>query len=124
MELQQFVTESLNQILKGISQAQSANTYNGIEINPSLRHYIDRGRDDWVGDDHKLPNDVLLTPTGEIVVMVHFDIAVTVMEGTGTKGGIGVFAGAVGLGTQGQSDKSSTSATKLQFKVPVVLPHR
>ncbi len=124
MELQQFVTESLNQILKGISEAQRTNCYNGIEINPSLRHYIDRDRDDWVGAQHKLPGDVLLTPEGRVVVMVHFDIAVTVSEGTGTKGGIGVFAGAVGLGTQGQSDKSSTSATKLEFKVPVVFPHR
>ena len=124
MELQQFVTESLNQILKGISDAQGSNRYNGIEINPSLRHYIDERSEDWVGGTQKLPTDVFLTPTGQVVVMIHFDIAVTVVEGTGSKGGIGVFVGAVGLGTQGQSDKSSTSATKLQFKVPVVLPHR
>src|SRR5690242_1397191 len=124
MELQQFVTESLNQILKGVSDAQGANNYNGIEINPNLAHYIDRSRQDWVGKDHKLPNDVLITAQGQVVVMVHFDVAVTATEGSGRKGGIGVFVGAIGLGSQGQSDKSNVSATKIQFKVPVALPHR
>ena len=123
MELQQFITESLNQILKGIAEARRANNYDRIQINPSLPHYLDRNHENWVADLQKLPSDILLTPSGEIVVMVHFDVAVTATEGTGSKGGIGVFVGAGGLGSQGQSDKSSTSATKLQFKVPVVLPH-
>lgn len=117
MELQQFVSESLNQIIQGVTDAKRANTHSGIEVNPRLTNSA-------LGEDAriKLPEDVILSAEGKTVVIVNFDVAVTVTEGTGTKGGIGVFTGLVGLGSQGQTDKSNISITKMQFKVPVALP--
>ena len=53
---------------------------------------------------------------------IEFDVAVTVTEGTQTKGGIGVFMGAVGLGSQGQSSNQNASVTRIKFSVPLVLP--
>jgi small neutral amino acid transporter SnatA (MarC family) len=49
-------------------------------------------------------------------------VAVTATDGTKTKGGIGVFVGAVGLGSQGQSEELKQSMSKIKFTVPLALP--
>ncbi len=120
--LQQFVTETLNQILKGVSEAQRTNNYNGIEINPTLTHYTNAGHSEFIGKEAKLPADIVVNRDGKVMVMVDFDVVITTSEGTGTKGGIGVFVGAVGLGSQGQSSQASTSESRVKFRVPVVMP--
>lgn len=56
------------------------------------------------------------------VAMVEFDIALSEAKGTDTKGGIGVFLGAVGLGSQGASHGESSSNSRVKFSVPIVLP--
>jgi hypothetical protein len=38
------------------------------------------------------------------------------------RGGIGVFAGAVGLGSTGKTDKSQTAVNRIKFRVPVFYP--
>jgi hypothetical protein len=53
---------------------------------------------------------------------LEFDVAVTAQEGTATKGGIGVFAGAIGLGSQGQSTAANQTVSRIKFAVPVLLP--
>jgi hypothetical protein len=50
--------------------------------------------------------------TGAIAKEIEFDVAVTVIEGTQTKGGIGVFVGPIGIGSQGQSNVSNQSILK------------
>jgi hypothetical protein len=63
--------------------------------------------------------------TGEVVGMVEFDVAVRATEGKETKGGIGVVAGVIGLGSSGKSDSSSGSESRIKFSIPVLLPvHR
>jgi hypothetical protein len=121
MELQAFVTESLSQILNGVNEAMKKNSHDRIQINPRLTFESSLAR--GARSHPPLPDEVILSTDGFAVVMVNFDISVTASEGTGTKGGIGVFVGAVGLGSQGQSDASKSSATKIQFKVPVVFAH-
>jgi hypothetical protein len=56
------------------------------------------------------------------VDQVDFDVAVTAVEGKGTKGGIGVFVGAVGLGSLGESNVSSSTVSRIRFSVRVRLP--
>ena len=55
--------------------------------------------------------------------VVAFDVALTATEGTGSKGGIGVVAGIVSLGTAGHSNNENTSVSRVQFSIPVVLPN-
>lgn len=57
-----------------------------------------------------------------LVFLVHFDVALTAEEGTKTKGGIGVVAGVFALGTQGAFNESSSAISRIQFKVPLLLP--
>jgi hypothetical protein len=53
---------------------------------------------------------------------VQFDIAVTVVQGTGKKGGAGIFVGAIGIGGQATSEATNTSISRIKFSVPVHLP--
>ena len=53
---------------------------------------------------------------------ISFDVAVTAGRGSKTQGGVAVFAGAFGLGSKGQSEKSNEKLNRIQFSIPVRLP--
>lgn len=98
MELQDFIAETLKEIISGVRRAQESAIDLGAKINP-------RG--------------------GSIVEMrnVQFDVAVSTSEGAEKKGGIGVFVGPVGsVGSQDQSDLASSSMSRIKFSVPLKLP--
>lgn len=94
MELQQFITESLKQIMTGISKAQEDDANTG-----TINAY-----------------NTSMLPIKEI----EFDVAVTVNEEQGTNGGIGIFAGAIGVGAKGQSLSSNSSVSRIKFSIPVI----
>jgi hypothetical protein len=123
MELQQFITETLNQILRGVAEAKNTNGCIRTEISPNLKHYFDATHESYVGGDIKPPGDVALTSGGQIVVMVDFDVVLSKSDGSQNKGGIGVYLGGVGIGTQAIADAQDKSETTIHFRVPVVLPH-
>jgi len=111
MKLKDFVAETLREIIDGVVEAQEHYKTKGGSVNSgNITFRTDQGLQMW---DKK---------TGQPVQMVDFDVAVTTVEGSSTKGGIGVFVGPVGLGSQGKSDASSTSESKIRFQVPVLLP--
>ncbi len=111
MELKDFVAESIKQIIDGVNEAKRFASENGAVINPRQ----------WIGNvanvDAKRDS-----VTYAAIETIGFDIAVTAVEGKSTKGGIGVFAGAVGLGTQGLSENQTSSMSRIRFSVPIVLP--
>jgi hypothetical protein len=109
MELQQFVAETLKQIVAGIVDAQSAM--------PSEVRVCPRWERNAVNKE-----DMVERGTGRRVEEVAFDVAVTAHEGKETKGGVGVVAGVFALGSQGQSSATNQSITRIKFSVPVVLP--
>jgi hypothetical protein len=112
VKLEDFVSETLKQIVNGVRTAQDYAMENGASINPStLSFRTDQG-------------EVRLyeRKTGRIAQEIDFDIAVTTTEGTKTKGGIGIFVGPVGLGSQGQLDSTNSSMSRIKFKVPMLLP--
>nr|WP_156696911.1 MULTISPECIES: hypothetical protein [Pseudomonas] len=115
MELKQFVTAVLTEILDGVKDSQRAIEHaREGEVNPQL-----------ATNQGALQNQGrLVSRWGQLVQTVKFDVAVTVEEGTGTKGGIGIFIGAVGLGSQGESKTSQASVSRIQFEVPVALPYQ
>ena len=111
MELQEFITQSITQIVNGVKKAQDQNETDA-RVNPSDLRLGD-------GVTHKelydFEHHMLLT-------RVEFDVAVTTEDSKGTKGGIGVFVGSVGLGTQGQSEARNSFVSRLKFSVPISLP--
>lgn len=114
MELKDFISKTLQEITLAIKEAQD-NIVDGGVINPKNIRVCGDGRkyaDASVGKGEKPVQDI------------EFDVAVTATEGKETKGGIGVFVGAVGAGSQGQSEKSNTSYSRIKFSVPVLFPQQ
>jgi len=106
------VTETLVQIAQGVKAAQALVVLDGAVINPSLSGAAS------INSQHGL----LPTHGGVAARVVNFDVALTVNEVTGTKGGIGVFVGAVTLGSSGQSNAENVSVSHVKFSVPMSLP--
>lgn len=98
MKLQDFVSETLKEIIDGVLAAQRYAASKNARINPG-------------------------SPVRrESQQHVEFDVAVTTTEGTETKGGIGVFVGPVGLGSQGRTDNTNSSVSRIKFSIKVELP--
>jgi hypothetical protein len=123
MQLDEFITQTITQICQGVANAQKEiGGKNGIQIAPSVEHYTNWAQAGHIATD-KLPADVIVARDGQMVMMLSFDVSVTAEAGTNTKGGIGVLMGAISLGSSGESKKQNQAVHKLQFKIPVVLPH-
>lgn len=111
MELQEFVKDSLVQIVRGVRDAQQeiSTTGDAGVISPPIQT-------EWEKAGY------VFAKGGLPVQKVDFDIAVTVAEKTGTKGTIGVVIAAIGLGSQGESSNSKTNDSRIKFSVPIALP--
>lgn len=116
MNLKDFVSESLVEIMEGVSDAQKRVGSSSGEIVPHVNNIFTQtqtgGTNSAIG----------WTEEGELVQSVEFDVAVTASDGTETKGGIGVVAGIFALGSQGKSHENNQSISRLKFIVPVSLP--
>lgn len=119
MELKDFVAVALREIVEGVAEAQTAVAPSGAKINPKLHRVIPKGEKNyelfaWADGEGANP-----------VFLVNFDVAVTAARGAKTKGGVGVVAGVVSLGSSGASEKSESSVSRLSFRIPLLLPlHR
>ena len=111
MELEQFVTEALRQIITGVKAAQEAVAETGGEVGPRFN----ANQSTWDGYV-EFYNEL------QPVFKVGFDVAVIATEGTKTQAGIGVVAGIVALGSQGKSEQTSAVVSRLKFEVPIVYP--
>jgi len=99
MKLQDFVAETLNEIVVGVKKAQASAVEQGAMINPL----------------HILPGNARFRE-------VDFDVAVTTSEGTEKERGLGVFVGSLGAGAKGKTDVSNVTVNRITFSVPVLLP--
>lgn len=117
LDLRNFIKETLVQIAQGIEDASQALGSTTAIVNPrnvvgahgtndsKVYGYVDESRD-----------------LRQAVQSIHFDVAISIGQGTETKGGIGLVVGAVTLGSQGKSDSSNTSQSRIQFTIPMALP--
>jgi len=111
VDLKEFVSETLLQIVNGVADAQIQATTAGARVNPRLVG----------GQTHAAGLGFLASSHGPAQI-VQFDVALTVKEGSGTKGGIGIVAGIVSLGSSGQSSAENSSISRVKFNVPLTLP--
>lgn len=110
MELQEFIKTALTEIVAGVADASNqAESFGGSVGSMELYGYIKE-------------NKVLTNENNKPIAMVDFDIALAEVSGTDTKGGIGVYLGAVGLGSHGASHGETSSHSRIKFSVPVILP--
>jgi hypothetical protein len=104
MNLQDFVTTTLKQVIQGVQTAQK-------ELGGEGRRYVNpAGRGMVAGRSQD----------GTPIQDVEFDVAVTVGEETGLSGGISVVG--LGLGVRGGSKDTNMSVSRIKFVVPVAFP--
>lgn len=114
MNLSEFVSTALQQVIAGIQEAQDKVSGDG-EINPHI----------WMAQRPEAnKQNILESNSGKWIHMVEFDVAVTVAESTGTKGGIGLVVGPVALGSRGESNAESSTVSRIKFEVPVAFPRK
>lgn len=111
MDLREFVRLTLEQITEGVNDSGPRINELGGQVNP---HIMNGGEE--------MATHGLLWGTGVTIQVVKFDVALTVNTGTGTKGGIGILAGAVNLGSSGESHTQNSSVSRVCFAVPLALP--
>jgi hypothetical protein len=108
MELKNFVKETLEQIVEGVSMAEEAINKKGGSINPSGIRFKKDGV--WTEHSHAIPQNVI------------FNVGLTSTDKTGSSEGIGVFLGSISLGKKNDSGNEEVAVTKVQFAVPLALP--
>jgi len=111
MKLQEFISETLKEIITGVKEAQRYADSQDAMINPPSRKKGERKSIQMVDAD-----------TGQLLRDVLFDVAVTFTEETAKEGGAGIFVASIGVGVKGTSDTSSSSVSRVKFSVPVALP--
>lgn len=109
MELRDFISETLIQIVQGINDAQEALKETDCAINPR----------DIVFNNHAYAN---MKNKKHMVQDVDFNIALTNTSNSEDKTGIGVMLGSFGIGGNKTSTDGNTSNTNISFSVPVVFP--
>jgi hypothetical protein len=117
MELKEFVSETIKQIIDGIVDSQEYAKGKGASINPQGLLYT--------SPQHQ--NLVVQTPherSIHIPQVIEYDVIVTVTEGGETKAGLGVFSGAINLGTSAKIEDGSVIANRVKFSVPVLFPEQ
>lgn len=111
MELKKFVSQALQDIVDGVSDAQISLGLRGQHVNPQRSN---SGPSSMLGK----------TSVGGLTIQeVMFDVAVTAVEKEGSKGGIGVLAGAFNLGAQAQASTENAAVSRIKFTVPITLPY-
>ena len=116
MELKDFVSISLTQIVEGVIAAQQRVGPTGAFVNP-------QDKLSKMGDP-KGARFVEIPGTGYYLhelQSIEFDVAVTVAESSENKGGIGV-ATILTIGAMQGSESSVQSVNRIRFKVPVAFP--
>jgi hypothetical protein len=110
VELREFIHTALVEIIEGVASARADTSKHGASI----------GSDPVYGNTKEAK--ILTDGQGRTTSTVEFDIALARADSRDTKGGIGVFLGTVGLGSQGASHGEASSQSRIRFTVPVVLP--
>ena len=117
MELKEFVTHSLTDIIGGVIDAQKLTKDTGAIVNPIIKYSSKMPIREYV-------DDVQGEDVRRSVQSFEFDVAITQTGVDETKGGLGVFLGEIGIGVHGKTSGESSELTRIKFSVPVVFPYQ
>lgn len=112
MDLEEFVADSLTQIIRAVKSAQERSAGTGAWVNPA---------------GYELPRfaETIETKKGvrAYVHDVEFDVAVTAADAqsAGAKAGLKVFSAEL-LGAKGKVTYENSAVSRVKFSIPVVWP--
>lgn len=116
MELEDFVSETLSQIVRGIEKARE-----------------ETGRQATVGAQVGIlpPGDntgVGVMPVkgsnGDVAHLVNFDVALTASGGAEAKAKLGVVSGLLNTGGEARKDWQNSTVSRVQFTIPLAMPKK
>ena len=123
MELNEFITETLKQIIDGVKSAQEQIQYGYQIINPPIsskgKHEI---KDPKVLGFHAAHYKGMVGDPIKIVSSVEFDVAVATTKQSKSKRGVGIVVASIGAGTQKQKEQSDALQNRIKFIIPLALP--
>jgi hypothetical protein len=109
MKLDEFITQTINQIIDGVAKSQEHAKEANAYVNAPIIIDANRVYDYY---QNSLPQPQI----------IEFDIAITTTESKGLKGGAGIFVASFGVGYQGEKSLSGMEVSRIKFSIPVVLP--
>ena len=113
IELKDFISKALIEIIEGIEIAQKEISDGGGEINPYNMY----------GMTEEFAH-IEATKINEFFAHnIKFDISILTSELSGKKSGFGIFVSSVSLGGQLSSDQVKNLTSRISFSVPVKYPH-
>lgn len=114
MELDKFITESLNSIIKGVNESKKIAKANDAVINPHIGKW----------DFDKFPTTYILGEQGaRAISKIDFDIAVTASSEKDKAGGLGINVFSANLGGKISKTDLSETISRIKFSVNAVLPN-
>lgn len=110
MKLDDFVAETLNQIIKGVIVAQNFGLRHDANVNPASARFHSATQ-----------GQTFCQNTGVPLQNVEFDVAVTVSEGQSKSEG-DTSVGSISVSAANVSNLQNSSISRIRFSVPVRLP--
>lgn len=111
MKLEDFISESISQIIGGVKKAQDYAGQNQAMVNPvSLKQSKSSG-DSYYDENTFRPAQI-----------IEFDISVTTKEDDQVSGKAGVFVSVFKLGIEGKEGSENLISNRIKFSVPIMLP--
>jgi len=112
VDLKDFVSSSLTQIIEGVGDAQKRAAASGAWISPVGKNI-----------PHREGARKIETPNGVgYLEDVHFDVAITVSDQQQAGGGAGIQIFGAKLGADGNVKYQNEAVSRIQFTIPVVWP--
>jgi hypothetical protein len=114
MDIKQFLSESINEIVDGVVLAQEKTRSKGAIVNPSGLNFKSEAFPMFNIDDNSA------------TAVIDFDLAITISEDKKSETKLNVSAGIFGIGAKGDvgggSSEKESNIHRLKFKIPVHLP--
>ncbi len=112
MELHDFISQTIGQIIKGVKIAQNDDNNNGAIINPASINYA--------GNTSSI---CIENTTGRPVQIIKFDIGLTASSQDGSVVGAGIFVAAFSLGSKLSENSINSIVHRHSFEIPIALPN-
>lgn len=107
MELKEFISETLTQIMEGVIDAQNKVKESGALIAPSFGTSTDK-----------------CIKSGDLFIEVYeveMNVSLTVVDKEGKKSGVGIEK-YVKIGVSGESNTENSAMNSIKFKIPITFP--
>lgn len=111
MKLEDFISESLTQIISGVIKSQVYAENNNALVNPDNLHRVKSAGDSYFE-----------SPTLKPAQVIEFDISVSTRDDEQVTAQTGVFVSVFKLGIEGKEGTQNLTSNRLRFSVPLMLP--